>query len=227
MPLPRFANNYSSTLAADVTDIAATSISVTSSAGLPALAAPVTGLTGATVTATQQVIPLLVGAEIMYVTAVGGTTLTVSRGREGTTATTHATGAAVNQIITRDSQLTNSHPGGVNATLAVATGQVYTPDLNYKYHWLTVSGATSWQIGTPAGGITPEVGHEVRFHYQVVTTALNAPAVQPTYSNLWTPVPSTGTTISATAAIGTQLSVSFAYKGLSPGNTTTVWRRIQ
>jgi len=43
---------------------------------------------------------ILVDSEIMKVTGVSGTTLTVVRGQEGTVATTHANGAAVKHVLT-------------------------------------------------------------------------------------------------------------------------------
>ncbi len=219
MPLIRHANNFTASLTADP-GAAGTTLDVTSAAGLPSLAAPSTGLvTPQAFTYTQPVIPLLIESEIVYVTAISATTLTVLRGREGTAAAAHAAGIAVSQIITRDGMLNNSHPGAVNVTLAIATGQTYTVDLNYKYHFITLGGSTSFTVSnTTTGGITPELGHEVRFHFQVTATL---GATQPTWGTQWAPVPNlqTGT------AVG-QTSVSFAYKGQT-GTAAALWRRIQ
>lgn len=46
---------------------------------------------------------IIVDAEIMLVTAVAGTTYTVSRGQEGTTAASHLTGVAVTHVLTQAS----------------------------------------------------------------------------------------------------------------------------
>jgi hypothetical protein len=74
-----FANNVNTTLAAPIT-ASATSLVLTSTANLPTLA-------------TGQVMPLTLNDaatrmvyEIVYVTAINGSTLTVTRGQEGTTA---------------------------------------------------------------------------------------------------------------------------------------------
>jgi hypothetical protein len=75
-----FVNFYNTTLSASATSTA-TTLSVTSATGLPTLAA-------------EQIIPLALTPasspgsvyEIVYVTAISGTTLTVTRGAEGTTA---------------------------------------------------------------------------------------------------------------------------------------------
>ncbi len=79
----QFANATSSTLNGAITN-GATSLIVTSATGFPA-------------TGTYRVI---VDSELMIVTARSGTTLTVTRGAEGTTAASHLTLAAVTCIVT-------------------------------------------------------------------------------------------------------------------------------
>lgn len=48
---------------------------------------------------------IIIEDEIIQVTAVAGTTFTIVRGREGTTAAAHSSGATVTQVLTRDSLL--------------------------------------------------------------------------------------------------------------------------
>ncbi len=211
MPLIRFANNYSNTLAADVTSTTATTISVTSAAGLPALTGSAQGTGNALAT------PILVGSEVMYVTAISTNTLTVLRGQEGTTAATYTAGVAVNQIVSRDSLYFNPTPGAVSYSVPTGT-QMYTPNGGFKYHFLTLGGSTGLTIAAPSNGAVPlEGGDELRFHFTITSTALSA---QPTWSAAYDNSP----TFSVNLNAGTRSSVSFASRG---GTTNPVWRRIQ
>jgi hypothetical protein len=81
-----YANNAATTLNGGINNVV-TSLIVTSASGFPS--------TGN--------FRILVDAEIMLVTAVSGTTFTVTRGVESTTATTHGNGAAVTHILTAGS----------------------------------------------------------------------------------------------------------------------------
>lgn len=82
-----FANNPSTTLASGALSGDAT-ITVASSTGFPAA-----------VTGTSQ-FRILVESEIMIVTNVSGTTWTVTRGAESTTAAAHSSGVAVTHVVT-------------------------------------------------------------------------------------------------------------------------------
>jgi microcystin-dependent protein len=82
-----FANDVATTLAAPVTDAVGTSLSVVSSAGFPAPGA-------------GDQFRIRIDNELLAVTAVAGTTWTVTRGIEGTTAATHAAAAQVTHVIT-------------------------------------------------------------------------------------------------------------------------------
>lgn len=79
----RFSNNPATTLQGDITN-SATSITVNSSATFPA--------TGA--------FHALIDGEIITVTAISGTTWTITRGAEGSTAATHNDGAVIRLIVT-------------------------------------------------------------------------------------------------------------------------------
>lgn len=82
-----FANNASSTLSAAISTTNGTSLSVNSAASFP----------------TTGNFRIIIDSEIMLVTAVSGTTFTVVRGQEGTTAATHLVNAAVTHILTQKS----------------------------------------------------------------------------------------------------------------------------
>ena len=117
---PRF-NDPGTTLASNATS-GATTISVISSSGYPS---------GATE------FRILVDSELMLVTNITGTTWTVTRGIEGTTAASHTSGAAVNSVVTaagfdkmlRQANL-NIHDYGdrvrAGGTLAMAKGKGVT-----------------------------------------------------------------------------------------------------
>lgn len=85
-----FANNASTTLAVDI-NAGATTFTVASSTGFP------------TPTAGTSQFRVICGTELMVVTAVTGTTWTVTRGAESTVAAGHVTGSAVTAIITAGS----------------------------------------------------------------------------------------------------------------------------
>lgn len=80
----QFANLARSTLAAAMT-VGATSLQVASAAAF----------------STAGTFRVKVGDELMVVTGVSGTTFTVTRGAEGTTAATHGAGSAVKQVVTK------------------------------------------------------------------------------------------------------------------------------
>ena len=99
-----FSNNAGTTLAADLTD-SATSLSVASATGFDAITAP-----------DFELVTIEDGAlrEIVKVTARSGTTWTIARAQEGTTARAWATGSAVESRLTAGTldgmMQTASHP---------------------------------------------------------------------------------------------------------------------
>jgi len=105
-----FTNNGASTLSAAIATTGATSLTVTSAASFP----------------TGGNFRIIVDSEIMLVTAVAGTTFTITRGQESTTAATHTNGAAVNELLTA-AQLNS---GGVIARTDVVS--TYTADQYFK-----------------------------------------------------------------------------------------------
>jgi hypothetical protein len=79
-----FANNAATTLSAAITTAVATTLTVTSATAFPS-------------TGNFRV---RVDSEIMLVTGVSGTTFTITRGAESTTAATHLNGATVTHVLT-------------------------------------------------------------------------------------------------------------------------------
>lgn len=79
-----FANNAADTLSAAITSTSATTLTVNSASSFPS--------TGS--------FRVLVDTELMLVTGISGTTFTVVRGIEGTTAATHANSAPITHILT-------------------------------------------------------------------------------------------------------------------------------
>lgn len=84
MATEKLANNAGSTLASSISN-SATSLSVASAAGFP----------------TSGNFRILIESEILLVTAVSGTTFTVTRGQEGTSAASHSSGVDVDHILTK------------------------------------------------------------------------------------------------------------------------------
>jgi hypothetical protein len=115
MAMEQFANNPQSQLAAGI-DGSVTSLSVVSSTGF----------------STAPNFRLLVDKELMLVTGVSGTTFTVQRGIEATTATAHAAGAVVTQLLT--------------------AGALRT--LRTEYAPMGVEAVTSRTFGTPPAGLS-------------------------------------------------------------------------
>lgn len=85
MSSEKISNNAQTTLAADITTTTATAITVTSGSSFPPL----------------PQFRILIDSEILLVTGVSGTTWTVTRGVEGSTAATHSNGAEIYGLLTK------------------------------------------------------------------------------------------------------------------------------
>jgi len=131
-----FANNASTTLSAAITTTGATSCTVTS-ASAPF---PTTGN-----------FRIIIDSELMIVTAVSGTTFTITRGAEGTTAATHSNGATVTSIVTKGAiqALQSTRPRVTNTSHAVytidSTGN--NPDVEI---WHNLAGNASYLLPPPS-----------------------------------------------------------------------------
>jgi len=87
MAIERFANNAATTLSAAITSTTVTSLTVTDASAFPA----------------SGNFRIKIEDELLIVTGVAGTTFTVTRGAEGTTAATHASGTDVIHLLTKGS----------------------------------------------------------------------------------------------------------------------------
>jgi hypothetical protein len=141
--------NISNYLASAITSTSSTSISVNTSTGYP----------------TTGNFRIKIDNEIMLVTAVSGTTWTVTRGYESTTAATHTSGTAVGAVLTAGAITTiraNQNQTGTYANLP-STTVAYTGDRYkatdaspYEYYF----NGTSWDayafghLCTPVNGST-------------------------------------------------------------------------
>lgn len=135
MAVFQYANNPQTTLSGAVT-VGATSLNVASAADFP----------------TQGKFTIIVDSEIMLVTGVSGTTWTVTRGHDGTSAAAHTNNSTVTQILTVDSFLNAHHydvraygakgnastddaiaiNSAISAAAAAGGGEVYFPPGTYS-----------------------------------------------------------------------------------------------
>ncbi len=209
MALERYTNDFATTVSAAATNTA-TTLSLTTTAGLVASA---TGIV------TQTRLKNSRTGEIVVVTSVASaTSVTVTRAAEGTAAAAMDAGDEVVQVVTRDALLANSAPGGLPT--AIPTGTVtYAPNLGVKYHFLTLGGSTTLTVAAPTLGPIPvELGDELRFVFLITSTALSTqPAFHATYFR--------SPAFSASLTANTASSVSFAYRG-GGISATNAWVRI-
>ena len=139
MAVEQYANDVSTTLSASITN-SATSLSVTSASNFP----------------TSGDFRIIIGAEILLVTAVSGTTFTVTRGVEGTTAVSHNNGDAVTHMLTRQSLLNLIRDGIMvdtfsNRPTAGRAGRLFIPSDNKGVQYR--DNGSSWDIYLPQYGL--------------------------------------------------------------------------
>lgn len=121
MAVELLGNLGESTLSAAITSTSATTLTVTSATPFPAA-----------VTGTSQ-FRVIVDSELMIVTNVSGTTFTVTRGAEGTTAATHSSLAPITHVITAAVLAAIGVPAG-----AGGAGKVLTSgSADYAQAWTT------------------------------------------------------------------------------------------
>ena len=160
----------------------------------------VSGGTGLPVSGTFRA---LIDAEILAVTSISGSTWTISRGQEGTTAASHSTGAAVNLIVTAAAlnALPCIHSNGteisnrrtlnfINGTVADNSGSnrcditlpltpyysAVQPPAASAFTWVNQGSATSTTTsrGVLLSNLTPTGGHNL--------TALTVSTPTPPYT---------------------------------------------
>ncbi len=156
MSTEQYANNAQSSLAGAVT-AGATSLTVASAAAFPA----------------SGQFRLLIGSEILLVTAVAGNTFTVSRGQEGTVAAAHAAGAAVACVLTAAALLNDPRAMTTAGDLEYlgAGGAVTRLPVGSAGQVLGVSGGLpAWVTGGGGGGDMLAAG------VNAITTVTNADA---------------------------------------------------
>lgn len=173
MSVHQYKNNPSTTLSGGVTSGDA-AISVASGSLFP----------------TQGKFTIIVDSEIMLVTGVSGTTWTVERGHDDTTAAAHNNNATVTQILTVDSFL-NAHRFDVR--FYGAKGDGATDDTNAIQAALTAAGTTSGvvflpptdsgylcdgQLTVPAGVTLEGAYHAPAGNFQRVGAPVNPPGSQ-------------------------------------------------
>ncbi len=125
----QFANGAATTLASAISSTGATSCSVTSATGFPSAGN----------------FRILIDSEIMLVTAVSGTTFTITRGIESTSAATHSNGAAVTHILTA-----GSYGQGIQDRIVWPP---FTPPNDSSFSWINQNSATTTQNARGAGAV--------------------------------------------------------------------------
>jgi hypothetical protein len=153
MSLEQFANEYSTTLQGSIT-AGATSLVVSSATGAPGVP-----------------FRLKIDDEILLVTAVAGTTYTVTRGQEGTPAASHADGAAVEHILTAGGLATFAKGLlGFASVTADQTGITTTVDLTGLSVTVTVPAGRRIRVTGVAQFLSTVAG-------DIVLLAINEPGV--------------------------------------------------
>lgn len=111
-------------------------------------------VTNGGVFSSQPQFRIIIGSEIMLVTAVAGNTLTATRGQEGTVAVAHTDGATVAQIVTRDGLQNYIITNGLPMFGATARPATVFEDINGNV--LNAASFTPYNIG--GGSITDYTG---------------------------------------------------------------------
>lgn len=167
-----------------------TTLTVTSAAAFPAA-----------VTGTSQ-FRVIVGTEIMIVTNVSGTTFTVTRGAESTTAASHSSGDAITHVITAGTLQAIFGGGTAGQVLAKTASADYALVYKYPPHGV----ATFSYSGTMA--VTTGKG---RFRMPVAATIIGVSAAvntAPTGASIKVDVNKNGTTVYTTQGNRPDIAVS-------------------
>lgn len=158
MATEQYANQAQSTLSATIVAGDAT-LSVASAAAFP----------------TVGNFQIVVDSEIMTVTAVSGTTFTITRGVEGTTAAGHSSGATVTQVLTRAGLL------NVGQSLLLSDSYAALPSSSIVRLFLPTDAPTlwrdngaSWSPWGPINEFTPPVDANYSWVNQVSATVTAA-----------------------------------------------------
>lgn len=130
-----FANLATTTLGAAITTTGATTCTVASSGSFPAAATGVSQFR------------FLIDTEIMICTNVSGTTWTILRGQEGTTAAVHANAAPIYGVLTVASLAAVASNATGTANNPVTSASAARPSNLTKVFWQCATQPTNWVTG--------------------------------------------------------------------------------
>lgn len=140
-----FANQPVTTLASPgITTTSQTSVNVASSALFPAASSAGAG----------SFFRAIIEGELVFVTNVSGTTWTILRGQEGTTAATHLTGVTITHILTAG-MLAGFAEDVETVNVVAASGTVQTlpdPATGPSMSYVTMTGNCTFTMPTPIAG---------------------------------------------------------------------------
>ncbi len=215
--MPRiYVNNFSTTLSAAIVSTGATSITITSATGLPTLA------TGEYYLLT---IDDNTNREIVKVTARSGTTLTIVRAQEGTTANTFANGtviemrdtaASYNNIDDVGNFFTNNyHPGFLSVATAAGTTTLTVASAGF-YNF---TGTTTQTVVLPVTS-TLTVGHK----FGIKNSSTGTVTVQSSGANTIQAITSGNSAIFTCVLISGTTAASWVVEYIaSSGGSQTPW----
>lgn len=159
MALEQLANNASSTLDGAIND-STTSVVVASAATFPSTAN----------------FRILIDSEYMLVTAIAGTTFTVSRGQEGSAAAAHSNGATVTHVLTKEGLIAFRGDAILTGTTAArpaaaTNGRIYLPNDGLVAYRDTGS---AWNAFGPIWPLTPPDDGSLTWYNQGSATTTTA-----------------------------------------------------
>lgn len=102
--------------------------------------------------------------EIVFITAASSDTFTITRGRSGTTAVSHSSGATVKHVLTSDDL--NAFQAGLNETLPfnAQTGTTYTPVASDAGDVVTLTNGSAITVTVPTNAsVAFPIGTQITF----------------------------------------------------------------
>lgn len=102
--------------------------------------------------------------EIIFITAASSDTFTITRGRSGTTAVSHSSGATVKHVLTSDDL--NAFQAGLNETLPfnAQTGTTYTPVASDAGDVVTLTNGSAITVTVPTNAsVAFPIGTQITF----------------------------------------------------------------
>lgn len=159
-----FANNANTTLNGGINN-STTTLTVASSTGFPSATSP-------------NQFRIIIDSEIMIVTAISGTTWTVTRGAESTTAVSHSSGAPVAHIVTAGALGAFTQGSGGGSTRGAYASRPAAGNAGNTYYatdapYVSEDNGTSWQNFGPIWALTPPVDANYSWVLQQTGVASN------------------------------------------------------